>query len=66
MLDKQPVAFKCDCSKDRFAKALSSVNPAQLQEIIDEDHHAETVCRFCGKKYDFSEAELKQLLEESK
>ncbi|GAK47333.1 Hsp33-like chaperonin [Secundilactobacillus oryzae JCM 18671] len=66
ILDKQPVAFKCDCSKDRFAKALSSVNPAQLQEIIDEDHHAETVCRFCGKKYDFSEAELKQLLEESK
>ena len=30
-----------------------------------EDHHAETVCQFCGKKYEFSEDEL-QLIYDKK
>ncbi|MFC6254778.1 Hsp33 family molecular chaperone HslO [Secundilactobacillus hailunensis] len=62
ILDKMPVSFKCDCSKEEFAKALSSVSKAQLQEIIDQDHHAETVCNFCKNKYEFNEQELKAIL----
>ncbi len=50
-LEKIPVKYECDCSKDRFAKALSSVAAADLQQLIDEDHGAEAVCRFCGKQY---------------
>lgn len=61
-LEKMPVKYECDCSKERFAKALSSVAPADLQQLIDEDHGAEAVCRFCGKKYQFTEAELKTIL----
>ncbi len=61
-LEKIPVKYECDCSKDRFAKALSSVAPAHLQQLIDEDHGAEAVCRFCGKQYQFTEAELKAIL----
>jgi len=66
ILDKMPVAFKCDCTKDRFAKALSSINPTELTQLIEEDHQAETVCRFCGKKYLFSEEELKKIQAQSK
>ncbi|WP_208422592.1 Hsp33 family molecular chaperone HslO [Latilactobacillus fragifolii] len=61
-LEKMPVKYECDCSKERFAKALSSVAPVDLQQLIDEDHGAEAVCRFCGKKYQFTEAELKTIL----
>lgn len=61
-LEKMPVKYECDCSKERFAKALSSVAPVDLQQLIDEDHGAEAVCRFCGKKYQFTEAELKAIL----
>lgn len=31
--------------------------------MIKEDHGAEAVCHFCGNKYNYSEAELNQLLE---
>ena len=36
-----------------------------MKKLIDEDHHAETVCQFCGKKYEFSEDEL-QLIYDKK
>ena len=35
---------------------------SDLQEMIDNDHGAEAVCRFCGHKYHFSEEELKYLV----
>lgn len=61
ILETMPVRYECDCSKERFAHALASIAPKDLKKIIDEDHHAETVCQFCGKKYDFDEDELKQI-----
>lgn len=66
ILDKMPVAYKCDCSKERFANALASVKKADLEAMINEDHGAQAVCQFCGKKYDFSEQELKDLLAQRK
>ena len=65
ILDQMPVRYECDCSKQRFAHALESLNAKDLKQLIDEDHHAETVCQFCGKKYDFSEDEL-QLIYDKK
>ncbi|MTV83321.1 Hsp33 family molecular chaperone HslO [Secundilactobacillus folii] len=62
ILDRMPVSFKCNCSKAQFAKALASISKDQLEEIIEQDHHAETVCNFCKNKYEFSEAELRDIL----
>lgn len=62
VLDKMPVAFNCNCSKDQFAKALASISKTQLTEIIEEDHHAETRCNFCGNTYEFNENELRTIL----
>jgi len=62
ILQKMPVSFKCDCSKDRFAKSLASIQPDALQEMIDQDHGAEAVCHFCGTKYEYSEDDLRTIL----
>ncbi|MGV0168052.1 Hsp33 family molecular chaperone HslO [Furfurilactobacillus sp. WILCCON 0119] len=62
ILERVPVSFECNCSKEKFAGDLVSLPTADIQEMIDEDHGAEAVCRFCGNKYQFSEADLKQLL----
>lgn len=64
-LDKMPVAFQCDCSKDRFAKAIAALSKNDLNEMINQDHGAEAVCKFCGKKYQFTEDELKELAAQS-
>ena len=61
ILDQMPVAYRCDCSKERFAHALASISKKDMEKMINEDHHAEAVCQFCGKKYEFTEQELKDI-----
>ncbi len=64
VLEKLPVKYECDCSKKRFAQALAAIKKADLKQLIEEDHGAEAVCRFCHKKYHFNEAELTALLDQ--
>ena len=62
LLEKQDVAFSCDCSKEKYADILATLKTSQLKAMIDEDHGAELTCNFCGNKYNYSEAELKDIL----
>lgn len=63
-LETMPVQFKCDCSKEKFGSALITLGTSELNEMIEEDHGAETVCSFCGNKYHFSEQDLHELVQE--
>lgn len=66
VLDKMPVSYLCDCSRERFLGVLTSLSADQLQEMADEDHGAEAVCHFCGKKYQFTEDELWKIIKVKK
>lgn len=66
ILEKDDVAFKCDCSKEKYAGILETLKSSQLNEIISEDHGAELTCNFCGNKYHYSEQELKDILAKKK
>ena len=66
VLDKMPVSYHCDCSRERFLGVLTSLPIDQLQEMADEDHGAEAVCHFCGKKYQFTEDELRKIIKVKK
>jgi molecular chaperone Hsp33 len=37
-------------------RALISIGEKELVSMIEEDHGAEVACRFCDKKYMFSES----------
>lgn len=65
VLEDLPVAFKCDCSKERFTNALKSLGKQEIQEIIDEDGQAETTCHFCQKHYLFTKEELEEIKAEA-
>ncbi len=54
--------FACDCSREKIESALISMGRDELTDIIDKDGCAELVCRFCDKKYYFTEQELRGLL----
>lgn len=58
VLEKMPVSFKCDCSKEKFGAAIITLGTEEIQEMIEEDHGAEAVCSFCGNKYHYNEADL--------
>lgn len=61
ILEKMPIAFECDCSKERFAGAIVSLGKKEIDDMITEDHGAEAVCHFCGNKYHFSVGDLEEL-----
>ena len=63
--EKEP-KYKCNCSRERMEKALISVGKEELTKMVEEDKKAELVCHFCNNKYEFSEQELKSLMEEKK
>ncbi len=57
------VDFVCHCSKEKFAEGIKSIGKDELKAIIDEDKQAEIICHFCNEKYNYTEDELKELLE---
>jgi molecular chaperone Hsp33 len=65
ILEKMPVQFKCDCSKEKFSEAIIALGAEEIQAMIDEDHGAEAVCAFCNNKYQYDEEELLALKNEA-
>ncbi|KAF1295267.1 Hsp33 family molecular chaperone [Enterococcus sp. JM4C] len=65
ILEKSPVQFSCDCSKDKFGAAIIALGTTEIQAMIDEDHGAEAVCSFCGNKYLYTEEDLAGLKKEA-
>ncbi len=60
--DTIPTRFHCNCSKERMAKGLQSINKKDLQEMIDDNAPIEMNCHFCNTNYTFEVNELKELL----
>ena len=62
ILDKIPVAYECNCSKQRVEKAIISIGHKDIQEMIDDNKPIEVNCHFCNKHYEFTVDELKEML----
>lgn len=62
VLQKMPVQFQCTCSREKFGHSIEGLGATELQSMIDEDHGAEAVCRFCKTSYHFSEEDLRAML----
>lgn len=62
ILDKIPVRFYCNCSKERVSKALIAIGRKELDNIIEENEPIEVKCHFCNKAYNFTVDELKKLV----
>ncbi|WP_019415328.1 Hsp33 family molecular chaperone HslO [Paenisporosarcina sp. TG20] len=66
ILDRMPVTFDCNCSKERFGAAIMGLGEAEIQEMIEEDGKAEAQCHFCMEMYDYSQEELESIIDEIK
>ena len=64
ILEKMPVSFDCNCSKERFAKGILGLGQAEIREMIEEDKMAEAQCHFCLETYRYSEEELEAFIDE--
>ncbi|NLK97216.1 Hsp33 family molecular chaperone HslO [Defluviitalea saccharophila] len=64
VMDKIPVRFHCNCSRERVEKALISIGLKDLKEILEQDHKAELKCHFCNKSYIFEDTDLQKIIDE--
>ena len=62
ILEESPLAFHCDCSKERFAASIQGLGKIEVEKLITEKHGAEVICQFCETVYNFSENDLKELI----
>ena len=62
--DTTEVQFFCNCSRDRVSRALALLGDEELTLIRDQKP-VELSCSFCGRKYEFSVAELEQIKAEA-
>ncbi|MDL2225516.1 Hsp33 family molecular chaperone HslO [Eubacteriales bacterium OttesenSCG-928-M02] len=65
VLEESPVAYRCNCTRERMERALISLGAAELESMIEEDKGAELSCQFCNRTYQFSEEDLTGLLAEA-
>ena len=63
IMDTMDTQFYCDCSKDKVARALSTINKKDLDDIINDGESIEVKCQFCNKAYNFDIDELKVIRE---
>lgn len=59
--EETPVAYRCACSRERFAHALTTIDRGDLIDMAEAGEDAEIVCDFCGTKYVFSHEDLRAL-----
>lgn len=57
ILDEQPAAYHCDCSRDRVERAYKSLGKEELTKIASEQETVELKCQFCNKAYVFRTAD---------
>lgn len=64
VLEKRPLEFRCECSRDRVKSSLRLLDVTDLEDMLEKDKGAEVTCRFCSERYEIGEQELASILEE--
>ncbi|MGL4308570.1 MAG: Hsp33 family molecular chaperone HslO [Cetobacterium sp.] len=62
ILEEKKIEYHCNCNKEKFYKGIITLGKDQLNEILEEQGKLEVVCHFCGKAYDFTREDLKDVL----
>lgn len=60
-LDKMPLEYRCSCSKERIANAITGLGNDEIDKMIIEDGGATATCHFCNEEYQFTVEELEKL-----
>ena len=66
MFDEFDIGYVCPCERDRYLRALVSLNETDMDELLASGEPVETRCQFCGKTYAFEADELRRARAEAK
>ena len=61
-METTEVEYKCYCSRERVTSALISLGRKELEEIRDEGKSFPVECQFCDTVYEFTPADIDEML----
>lgn len=61
VLEHQQVGYRCNCSRERYERALTTLGRKELEDMIREQNGAKLQCHFCNSIYEFSAGELAEI-----
>ena len=61
LFDREPLSFRCSCSRERVGGMLKSLGIDQVHDILNEEEVIEVGCEFCNQKYSFDKIDAEQL-----
>lgn len=59
---ERPVEYRCDCSRERSARAIVSLGKQELESILEEQDLLVIDCQFCHATYEFDRVDCHHLL----
>ena len=59
---EEPLRLKCDCSRERMARALYSLGKEELLEMVNEGKDVDMTCHFCRTGHSFSPEEIRAMV----
>ena len=62
LFEPLPVAFSCNCSRERTLNALASIPAAEIRELLEELGSITMDCEFCNQQYRFVREDLDHVL----
>lgn len=66
ILSETPLAYRCDCSREKMEKALIATGRKELEQMLKEGKDVEMTCWFCRAKQTFTPKDIAAILEEKK
>ena len=61
LFDGTPVAFRCQCSRDRIEDTLRGLGHDEVQSILKEQGRVDVDCEFCGRRYSLDLVDVESL-----
>ena len=66
VVGEYPVSYRCPCTRERVERALTVIEPEELEEIAAEGRDVSVSCQFCDRIYSFTPQELLALRRQGK
>ncbi len=65
LFEAEPVAFRCNCSRQRIVRMLRALGGEELRDILANQGSIEVDCEFCNRHYHFDRIDVEHLLASS-
>ena len=65
LFERDPVSFRCSCSRERFSDALRGLGLPEVTAIVREEGDVSTTCEFCNKSYVFDSVDVAALFQDA-